>query len=162
AMSFVMAYGESYRPLPLSIDSIIALEETERYWQRWSSLCKAQGRWRKTIMRSLLTLKGLSYAPTRGIVAAATISLPEKIGGPGTGGRIAAAVARKRIAQGVHATPGKNLALAGRGDMGNPGDAAAFRPFQGDGLGGVRSCFASPRFHAAPKGALEKNGPEDP
>jgi len=82
AMSFVLAYGESFRPLPLSIDSIIALEETERYWQRWSSLCKTQGVWRKAIMRSLLTLKGLSYAPTGGIVAAATTSLPEKIGGP--------------------------------------------------------------------------------
>lgn len=82
AMSFVLAYGESFRPLPLSIDSIIALEETERYWQRWSSSCKTQGVWRKAIMRSLLTLKGLSYAPTGGIVAAATTSLPEKIGGP--------------------------------------------------------------------------------
>jgi len=82
AMPFVLAYGESFRPLPQSMDSVIALEETERYWRHWASLCKTQGHWRKTIMRSLLTLKGLSYAPTGGIVAAATTSLPEKIGGP--------------------------------------------------------------------------------
>ncbi len=82
SMSFVLAYGESFRPLPQSMDSVIALEETERYWRHWASLCKVQGHWRKTIMRSLLTLKGLSYAPTGGIVAAATTSLPEQIGGP--------------------------------------------------------------------------------
>ena len=79
--SFVLAYGESFGPLPQSIDSFIALEETERFWQRWAAICKAKGKWRTCIMRSLLTLKGLSYAPTGGIVAAATTSLPEKIGG---------------------------------------------------------------------------------
>ena len=80
-MPFVLAYGESFRPLPLSIDAYIALEETERYWQLWSGICKVKGQWRNAIMRSLLTLKGLSYAPTGGIVAAVTTSLPEKIGG---------------------------------------------------------------------------------
>jgi GH15 family glucan-1,4-alpha-glucosidase len=65
----------------LSIDAFIALDETERYWNKWSQICNVQGRWRKEVMRSLLTLKGLSYAPTGGIVAAATTSLPEKIGG---------------------------------------------------------------------------------
>ena len=80
-MPFVLAYGESFRPLPLSIDAYIALEETERYWQLWSDICRVKGQWRATIMRSLLTLKGLSYAPTGGIVAAVTTSLPEKIGG---------------------------------------------------------------------------------
>ncbi|HEX4028011.1 MAG TPA: glycoside hydrolase family 15 protein [Rhizomicrobium sp.] len=78
--AFVLAYGQSFGTLPQSIDSFIALEETERYWRRWSAICKAKGKWRNAIMRSLLTLKGLSYAPTGGIVAAVTTSLPEKIG----------------------------------------------------------------------------------
>ena len=78
--TFVLAYGQSFQPLPQSIDSYIALEETERYWRRWSAICKAKGKWRNAIMRSLLTLKGLSYAPTGGSVAAVTTSLPEKIG----------------------------------------------------------------------------------
>jgi GH15 family glucan-1,4-alpha-glucosidase len=82
SFSFVLAYGESFQPVPLSIDSFIALDETEAYWKRWAAICTAKGPWRKTVMRSLLTLKGLSYAPTGGIIAALTTSLPEKIGGP--------------------------------------------------------------------------------
>jgi GH15 family glucan-1,4-alpha-glucosidase len=81
AYSFVLAYGESFRPVPLSIDAFIALDETERYWRAWADKCKVKGKWRTAVMRSLLTLKGLSYAPTGGIVAAVTTSLPEKIGG---------------------------------------------------------------------------------
>jgi GH15 family glucan-1,4-alpha-glucosidase len=80
-MPFVLAYGESFAPVPLSIDAFIALDETELYWKRWAGICKLKGKWRNAIMRSLLTLKGLSYAPTGGIVAAVTTSLPEKIGG---------------------------------------------------------------------------------
>jgi GH15 family glucan-1,4-alpha-glucosidase len=78
---FVLAYGQSFKPVPLSIDAVIALDETEGFWKRWADTCKPKGKWRKAIMRSLLTLKGLSYAPTGGIVAAVTTSLPEKIGG---------------------------------------------------------------------------------
>jgi GH15 family glucan-1,4-alpha-glucosidase len=82
AMPLVLAYGESFGALPQSMDAVIALEETERFWRNWSSQCKVQGKWRKAVMPSLLTLKGLSYAPTGGIVAAVTTSLPEKLGGP--------------------------------------------------------------------------------
>lgn len=78
--AFVLAYGQSFGALPQSIDAFIALDETERFWQRWSAICRAKGRWRNAVMRSLITLKGLSYAPTGGIVAAVTTSLPEKIG----------------------------------------------------------------------------------
>src|SRR6202012_1766746 len=66
---------------PVSIDPDIALEETEKFWTEWSNICRIKGKWRNVVMRSLLTLKGLSYAPSGGIVAAATTSLPEKIGG---------------------------------------------------------------------------------
>jgi GH15 family glucan-1,4-alpha-glucosidase len=79
--TFVLAYGESFKPVPQSIDAFIALDETERYWQQWAEPCLLKGKWRNTVMRSLLTLKGLSYLPTGGIVAAPTTSLPEKIGG---------------------------------------------------------------------------------
>ncbi len=78
---FVLSYRESHYRVPESIDADIALEETERYWQAWTSLCKIKGKWRKEVMRSLLTLKSLSYEPTGGIVAAVTTSLPEQIGG---------------------------------------------------------------------------------
>jgi GH15 family glucan-1,4-alpha-glucosidase len=81
SMSFVLAYGDSFKPVPMAIDAFIALDETERYWSSWASHCKLKGKWRNTVMRSLLTLKGLSYAPTGGIVAAVTTSLPEHIGG---------------------------------------------------------------------------------
>ena len=81
SVPFVMSYGKSFQPLPLAIDAFIALDETEGYWRQWASLCRVKGKWRADIMRSLITLKGLSYAPTGGIVAAVTTSLPEKIGG---------------------------------------------------------------------------------
>ncbi len=72
AISFVLAYGESFKPVPLSIDAFIALDETERYWKNWAGICKVEGKWRNAVMRSLLTLKSLSYLPTGGIVAAVT------------------------------------------------------------------------------------------
>ena len=80
-MPFVLSYRESHYDVPAVIDADIALEETEKYWAGWTGLCKIQGKWRKQVMRSLLTLKSLSYKPTGGIVAAVTTSLPEQIGG---------------------------------------------------------------------------------
>ena len=68
--------------MPQVIDADIALEETEKATgPSWAGLCRLKGKWRKQIMRSLLTLKSLTYKPTGGIVAAVTTSLPEKIGG---------------------------------------------------------------------------------
>ena len=58
-----------------------AFEETVRYWRRWLSQCRYQGRWREIIYRSALTLKLMTYRPTGAIVAAPTTSLPEHIGG---------------------------------------------------------------------------------
>jgi GH15 family glucan-1,4-alpha-glucosidase len=57
------------------------LQQTEQFWTSWSKQCCDQSQWRSAVIRSLVTLKGLTYAPTGGIVAAATTSLPEEIGG---------------------------------------------------------------------------------
>ncbi|HST02510.1 MAG TPA: glycoside hydrolase family 15 protein, partial [Usitatibacter sp.] len=56
--------------------------DTEKYWKAWAGRCDYDGPWREAVVRSLITLKSLIYAPTGGIVAAATTSLPEHIGGP--------------------------------------------------------------------------------
>jgi GH15 family glucan-1,4-alpha-glucosidase len=77
---FVMSYSPSHRSATV-VDADIALEETEKYWAGWTAQCHVTAKWRRQIMRSLLTLKSLSYMPTGGIVAAVTTSLPEKIGG---------------------------------------------------------------------------------
>src|SRR6202035_3549797 len=55
--------------------------ETESWWGEWSDRCSYQGEWREAVMRSLVVLKGLTFLPTGGIVAAPTTSLPEQIGG---------------------------------------------------------------------------------
>ena len=65
-------------PLP---DVKRIINETELWWGKWSSHCRYQGQDRDAVMRSLITLKGLTYAPSRGIVAALTTSLPEQLGG---------------------------------------------------------------------------------
>ncbi len=62
-------------------DEHAALVETEHYWKTWAGRCQFRGPWRASVIRSLITLKGLTYEPTGGIMAAATTSLPEHIGG---------------------------------------------------------------------------------
>jgi GH15 family glucan-1,4-alpha-glucosidase len=80
-LSFVLTHGPSHLELPLKIDPKDALAETERFWREWSGRCTARGEWGAAVRRSLITLKALTYAPTGGIVAAPTTSLPERIGG---------------------------------------------------------------------------------
>lgn len=78
---FVLTHEASYLPHPRKIDAEVALRDTEAYWQDWSAHCTYRGGWRDAVVRSLITMKALTYAPTGGIVAAPTTSLPEKIGG---------------------------------------------------------------------------------
>jgi GH15 family glucan-1,4-alpha-glucosidase len=80
-MPFVLTYGPSHRPLPPALDPNAALAATEKYWSTWASKCRQAGRWSKHLVRSAITLKALTYAPTGGMVAAPTTSLPERIGG---------------------------------------------------------------------------------
>jgi GH15 family glucan-1,4-alpha-glucosidase len=78
---FVLTYGPSHRAPPEPIDPIAALSDTEGFWRNWSGSCTAMGEWSGLVRRSLITLKALTYKPTGGIVAAATTSLPEQLGG---------------------------------------------------------------------------------
>jgi GH15 family glucan-1,4-alpha-glucosidase len=78
---FVLTYGPSHLPVPKPIDPATALQETEDFWIEWCSRCNYAGENRDLVLRSLITLKALTYAPTGGIVAAPTTSLPEKLGG---------------------------------------------------------------------------------
>ncbi|MGP9809998.1 glycoside hydrolase family 15 protein [Rhodopseudomonas sp. NSM] len=78
---FVMAYGPSHLPVPQSIDPIAALRDTEEFWCDWTGRCTYTGEYRDLVMRSLITLKALTFAPSGGIVAAPTTSLPETLGG---------------------------------------------------------------------------------
>ncbi|HEX8153770.1 MAG TPA: glycoside hydrolase family 15 protein [Thermoanaerobaculia bacterium] len=78
---FDLTWTESHDPHPQREDPEALLEEAERFWREWSSRCTYEGPWRDAVLRSLITLKALTYAPTGGLVAAATTSLPEQIGG---------------------------------------------------------------------------------
>jgi GH15 family glucan-1,4-alpha-glucosidase len=78
---FVLTWQESHLPVPKPVDAEQALRDTETVWTQWVSHCHYDGEWRDAVIRSLATLKALTYAPTGGIVAAATTSLPEAIGG---------------------------------------------------------------------------------
>ena len=78
---FVLTWFPSHEKLPDAIDPEEALNESEEFWLEWASRCGHSGEYHEEIHRSLLMLKALTYAPTGGIVAAPTTSLPEWIGG---------------------------------------------------------------------------------
>ncbi|MEU3917537.1 glycoside hydrolase family 15 protein [Streptomyces sp. NPDC029004] len=80
-LAFMLSWSPSHMPVPPLVDPATALLETLDFWERWTAKCRYQGPWRDAVVRSLITLKALTYAPTGGIVAAATTSLPESIGG---------------------------------------------------------------------------------
>jgi GH15 family glucan-1,4-alpha-glucosidase len=81
SVPFVLCHGPSFEALPPAIDAFDALEHTETFWRNWSDRCPDVGPWTQSVKRSLITLKALTYAPTGGMVAAPTTSLPERLGG---------------------------------------------------------------------------------
>jgi GH15 family glucan-1,4-alpha-glucosidase len=78
---FVLTHKRSHEPPPDPVDPIQLLGETEVFWREWVARGKFDGPYREIVERSLITLKAMTYAPTGGVVAAATTSLPEHIGG---------------------------------------------------------------------------------
>ncbi|MFF9572154.1 glycoside hydrolase family 15 protein [Streptomyces sp. NPDC014685] len=80
-VAFVLTWHPSHSPRPDLVDPHLALETTLSDWAEWSSRCRYRGPYREAVIRSLITLKALTFAPTGGIVAAPTTSLPEEIGG---------------------------------------------------------------------------------
>jgi GH15 family glucan-1,4-alpha-glucosidase len=81
SVHFVLSYGPSFQNSSPVIDPFNTLEHTDTFWRQWSDRCPDVGPWTEAVKRSLVTLKALTYAPTGGIVAAGTTSLPEHLGG---------------------------------------------------------------------------------
>ncbi|NUP03806.1 MAG: glycoside hydrolase family 15 protein [Nonomuraea sp.] len=79
---FALTWQQSWLPKPAPVNPEEALADTERLWREWSDRCGYRGDHEEAVRASLLVLKALTYAPTGGLVAAATSSLPEQLGGP--------------------------------------------------------------------------------
>ncbi|MER7534976.1 glycoside hydrolase family 15 protein [Streptomyces sp. NPDC097704] len=80
-VAFVLTWHPSHEPRPELVDPFEALEQCLADWREWTSRCTYRGPYRADVVRSLITLKALTYAPTGGIMAAPTTSLPEEVGG---------------------------------------------------------------------------------
>jgi GH15 family glucan-1,4-alpha-glucosidase len=79
--AFSLTWFDPARAEPLPLDSLAALHRTRQWWHEWVGRCTYDGQWRDEVVRSLITLKALTYAPTGAVCAAATTSLPEALGG---------------------------------------------------------------------------------
>lgn len=80
-VAFVLTWHPSHEPRPEPLDPYAALDQSLADWREWTGRCTYEGPYREAVVRSLITLKALTYAPTGGIAAAATTSLPEELGG---------------------------------------------------------------------------------
>ncbi|HUY21461.1 MAG TPA: glycoside hydrolase family 15 protein [Acidimicrobiales bacterium] len=78
---FVLTWYPSQEAPPRPVDAHYAITDTEMWWRDWAAMCSYEGVFREPVVRSLITLKALTYHPTGGIVAAPTTSLPETLGG---------------------------------------------------------------------------------
>jgi GH15 family glucan-1,4-alpha-glucosidase len=79
--SFSLTWYASTGPTPLPLDSLAARTHARRWWREWVGRCTYNGEWRDDVVRSLITLKALTYEPSGAVCAAATTSLPEALGG---------------------------------------------------------------------------------
>jgi GH15 family glucan-1,4-alpha-glucosidase len=82
SLPMVLSFARSHEPPPAPVDPLERLRATEDYWRAWAGGNKIECAWKVVVTRSLITLKALTYAPTGGLAAAPTTSLPECIGGP--------------------------------------------------------------------------------
>jgi GH15 family glucan-1,4-alpha-glucosidase len=80
-VAFTLVWHPSHEPVPPPVDPEQAVRDTAAWWREWSGRCTYRGPWRDTVLRSLITLKAMTYEPTGGIAAAVTTSLPEQPGG---------------------------------------------------------------------------------
>jgi len=78
---FSLTWSSTFAPEPPERNGELELQTTTDWWREWSGRCNYRGPWKDAVLRSLITLKALTYAPTGGVVAAPTTSLPEFLGG---------------------------------------------------------------------------------
>jgi GH15 family glucan-1,4-alpha-glucosidase len=79
-LPFTLTWSSTFSPEPEKGEAEQSLCDPEVWWQEWVSRCTYRGEWHEAVLRSLITLKALTYAPTGGVIAAVTTSLPEQLG----------------------------------------------------------------------------------